>query len=513
MKRTLEILRLIIYYALLFVFSSIGSNFMPISAIAMISAVYASGGILAPAIIVSAISVGVFISAKSLLILLIYLIAFLVPVIFIRPLVSIEGRNEKKKVGNYLILGSFITFVFFGFLESIYLVCLTYILYKIFVNAMAVIKNIDDKIVFSKEESISTGVLLSLGAFYISSYFNLSLLFPTIILFCILAYFAIKKGIIESILIYIFTIAIYGFLFIPNMDLNIEPIYAFNLSFNYILLLTIPIIVISIISLLRRFNRIVIYWTLSLINMGLFFFFYKYFLNTVYYFPYILMSFTVIIFASDYESLKAKKIRDSGLISDEGETRLETPIEPIDKLKKEKEEEKEKLKSRELIELYSDKDIFVNRMYINEETYKELSLYDEIQSSDYIFEEIYYLIQDEGYINRKKFNTILLKNNVIIDIYNYEVEEELRILEILALRELKRVVREREEKIVLSEREQALQNDKKMNESIEETDSIEYNKNTETIHKKESIRDIFKDKKDQKELDKKDKNKEEQEEK
>ena len=486
MKKTLEILRLIAYYVLLFVFSSISSNFMPIGAIAMISAVYASGGILAPAIVLSAISIGVFVSIKSLLIFILYLILFLIPVIFIRPLISIEGRNEKKKIGNYLLIASFLSFVFFGFLEGVYAVFLTYILYKIFVNSMAVLRNEDQKIIFSKEESVGLFTLLSVGILYISLYFNLNSIIPLVLIFGILAYAGIKKGFVEGLLTYILTILIYYFLMIPSMKIA----FNFELILNNILLLIIPIITIGLISLLRKFSRIIIYYSISAISIALFFVFYQYFQNLILYLPYLLMLFVVIIFAEDYESIKTQKIKNSNLISDEGETRLETPEQTQDILEK----EKEKLKSREVIELFTDKDIFVNRMYINEESYKNLSLYDEIQSSDYIFEEIYDLIKGDGYINRLKFNKILLNNNIIIDIHNYETEEEIRILEILALRELKRVLREKEEKKVYKEREEALQTDKKISKNVEETDSMGYNKKIRNTIKKESIRDIFKNK-------------------
>ena len=137
MKKVIKILKLIVYYIAVFVFSSIGFNAMPIGAIAMASAIYASEGILALVVVLSMISTVVFLGIKSLLILILFLILFLIPVIFIRPLISIEGRNEKKKIGNYLIISSFLSFVFFGFLNGILSVILTYILYKIFVNTMA----------------------------------------------------------------------------------------------------------------------------------------------------------------------------------------------------------------------------------------------------------------------------------------------------------------------------------------------------------------------------------------
>ncbi len=501
MKKVIKILKLIVYYIAVFVFSSIGFNAMPIGAIAMVSAIYASEGILALVIVLSMISTVVFLGIKSLLILILFLILFLVPVIFIRPLISIEGRNEKKKIGNYLIISSFLSFVFFGFLNGILSVIITYILYKIFVNTMAVLKNEDEKEVFSKEENIALYTFLSIGLLYISTYFKIPIIFPSILIFGILGYASIKNGFFDALLSYIFTISIFIFIIISAMNVNIN----FDLTFNNMLLMFIPIIVFALVSLLRRFTKFVTYISVSLINIGLFFLFYKYFETPLYYLPYFLMSVVVIIFAEDYARIKDKKTRNASFISDEGETRLETPF-----YTDEKEEKKEILKSREVIELFTDKDIFVNRMYINEDAYKDLSLYDEIQSSDYIFEELYDLISKDGYIERKKFNNILLKNNIVIDIYSYEVEEEIRILEILSLRELKRVIREREEKEVFKEREEALQNNKKTDLGIEETDSIDYNKSATSINKNKSIRDIFQ-KKIEKEENKenKEKNKEE----
>ena len=495
MKKTVEILKLIVYYIALFVFSSIGFNNVPIGAIAMIGAIFASGGILAPAIVLSMISVGVFIGVKSLLISILFLILFLVPVIFVRPLISIEGRNEKKKTGNYLIVSSFISVVFFGFLQGILTVLSIYVLYKIFVNTMAVLKNEEEKVVFSKEENIALYTFLSVGFLYISIYFNIPLIFPSILIFGILGYASIKNGFLEVLLSYIFIILIFIFIMMPSMKVSIS----FDLNFKNILLMAIPIVVFLLISLLRRFKRLIIYYSVALINIGLFFIFYKYFEAPLYYTPYILMSIIVITFAEDYANLKDKKLKNSNYISDEGETRLETSMDT-----KVKVDEKEKLKSREVIELFTDKDVFVNRMYINEAVYKDLYLYDEIQSSDYIFEELYDLILNDGYIDRKKFNNILLKNNIVIDIYSYEVEEEIRILEILSLREIKRVVREKEEKKVLKEREEGLQNDKKTQLSVEKKDSIDYNKETISVDKKESIRNIVKDRKEKEENQKED---------
>ena len=234
---------------------------------------FRSEGILALVIVLSMISTVVFLGIKSLLILILFLILFLIPVIFIRPLISIEGRNEKKKIGNYLIISSFLSFVFFGFLNGILSVILTYILYKIFVNTMAVLKNEDEKEVFSKEENIALYTFLSIGLLYISTYFKIPIIFPSILIFGILGYASIKNGFFDALLSYIFTISIFIFIIISVMNVNIN----FDLTFNNMLLMFIPIIVFALVSLLRRFTKFVTYISVSLINIGLFFLFYKFF--------------------------------------------------------------------------------------------------------------------------------------------------------------------------------------------------------------------------------------------
>ena len=272
--------------------------------------------------------------------------------------------------------------------------------------------------------------------------------------------------------------------------------------YNLILIL-LPIVVLSYISLLRNFSRLFVYLGILFLNIGVFCFIYFFIQNIFIYIPYVLMSFTVLIFVNDYERLKTKRIREKSLITDEGETRLETQAESLtneQKRRKEIEEENDRLKSREIVGLFSDKDIFVNRMYVNEDMYKDLLLYDEIKSSDNIMEEIYFLMKEDGYINKRKFNNILIKNNVIIDINSYVMEEEIRILEIMSLREIKEIEREKEVKQILMEREESLQNDEKIVENVEDSSSIAYNKEIEKecgkFHENKSIRDIKKESKD-----------------
>lgn len=489
MKKILEIIRIIVYYILLFIFSGISIEGMPVGAIAMITSVYASGGILAPAIVLASLSAGLFIGTKSLIPILIYLFLFLIPVIFIRPLESIEGRNEKKKVGNYLLVAGFFSYIFFGFLSGILALIFTYLLYKTFVNIMAVVRNEEEKLVFSLEENIGVATILSVAILVVSTYFNIPLIYSSILIVGILGYSAVKKGIVESLTSYILTILIYIFLILPNLTETKVNWQMFNNELNILLIL--PVFVMGILATLRNFSKLVIYIAVGILNILIFTLIYTYFGNIIYYLPYLLMSIVVLVFAEDYEKRKLDRISKSHMISDEGETRLQTEKKYIIN----QENKNEVIQTtvfvdNEIIDMYSDKENFLNRLYKKEELFSELSLYDEIISSDNILEGIFDLIQDDGYIDRLKFNEILIENNIIIDIHSYEMEEEIRMLEILGLREIKDIVRIREEKEVLREREEKLQNDKKSELNVEETNAIEYNDTKDNNAQFRSIRDI-----------------------
>ena len=109
---------------------------------------------------------------NDLLIYFITSLLFFVTILIIRPRIS-ENVNEKKKIGGHLffsvILVQLASIMFNGFyvfelLSSIMLGIVTYIFYKIFVNAITMIIDFGTRRAFTIEEVIGTCLLLAVSA-------------------------------------------------------------------------------------------------------------------------------------------------------------------------------------------------------------------------------------------------------------------------------------------------------------------------------------------------------------
>lgn len=109
---------------------------------------------------------------NDLLIYFITTLLFFVTILIIRPRVS-ENVNEQKKIGGHLffsvILVQLVSIMFNGFyvfelLSSIMLGIVTYIFYKIFVNAITMIIDFGTRGAFTIEEVIGTCLLLAVSA-------------------------------------------------------------------------------------------------------------------------------------------------------------------------------------------------------------------------------------------------------------------------------------------------------------------------------------------------------------
>ena len=99
---------------------------------------------------------------------------FIVLMLIFRPRYEGKYRNEKQKLGKYVLISSFVVqagkmlfsmFLVYDLLASIMLAILTYIFYKIFVNSITVIKEYEVKRAFTIEEVMGASMLLSI-AFY-----------------------------------------------------------------------------------------------------------------------------------------------------------------------------------------------------------------------------------------------------------------------------------------------------------------------------------------------------------
>ena len=92
-------------------------------------------------------------SPLSISVYLIFLVLFVMETLIFKPLVSYENRNERKKVGTYLIVT--MSIIQLGIIRSLIFAIIMYGMYKIVVNGLSVAFNNQRKIVFSNEEIIS----------------------------------------------------------------------------------------------------------------------------------------------------------------------------------------------------------------------------------------------------------------------------------------------------------------------------------------------------------------------
>ena len=111
---------------------------------------------------------------SGLLTYLLSTLLFVVITLIFRPKYQEEGRNEKQKLGVYVLASSFIVqagkmfftmFLVYDLLASIMFSMLSYIFYKIFANSITVIKEYGIKQAFTVEEVIGSSLILSI-AFY-----------------------------------------------------------------------------------------------------------------------------------------------------------------------------------------------------------------------------------------------------------------------------------------------------------------------------------------------------------
>lgn len=99
---------------------------------------------------------------------------FIVLTLIFRPRFESRDRNEKQKLGVYILVSTFIVqagkmlftmFLVYDLLASIMFSLLTYIFYKIFANSITVIKEYGIKRAFTVEEVIGASLLLAIAVY------------------------------------------------------------------------------------------------------------------------------------------------------------------------------------------------------------------------------------------------------------------------------------------------------------------------------------------------------------
>lgn len=246
---TRDTIKKYIYYIVIFLASLFFIDRIPLGAIASLSAVIAANHIALPAIILNIIGISI-ISPISTLIYLVFATLFIFLSIIIKPLVSIENRNEKKKLGNYTWSIMLIILIrYYGLFPSIGISMIVYSLYKILVNSLSILKNEDGRKIFSKDEKMSVYLTVLLLELLIISLVPEIKKFNYLMIVPIISLLAIKLGLLESLTI---SLIIYGLsIFIPNAGLNVY------------LMITIPVLF----SLLGIFEKRSVVVILALLNI------------------------------------------------------------------------------------------------------------------------------------------------------------------------------------------------------------------------------------------------------
>ena len=124
--------------------------------------------------------------SNGALIYILNVLVFMISILFVKPIIQ-DNRNEMTKLGKNLIISTSIVQIVkcivkkelfvYDILISVSSVILTYIFYKIFVNSVSVIKNINKEKIFSIEEIIGATIIVSIAtaAFNNFSFFGLSI--------------------------------------------------------------------------------------------------------------------------------------------------------------------------------------------------------------------------------------------------------------------------------------------------------------------------------------------------
>ena len=99
-------------------------------------------------------------------------ILFLGLILIIRPNFEKEERNEKQKLGVFVLISCFVVqaskmfftgFLIYDLVTSVAFAIITYIFYKIFVNSIIVIDKYGDKQAFSIEEVMGASLLIAIA--------------------------------------------------------------------------------------------------------------------------------------------------------------------------------------------------------------------------------------------------------------------------------------------------------------------------------------------------------------
>ena len=419
-ERILGRINNVLGYTLFILISLITYNFIPVGAIVGTVAFFAMSLPIISALVVSILALLVT-SPLSISVYLIFLMLFVMETILFKPLVSFENRNERKKVGTYLIITMFvIQLINLGIIRSLTFALIMFGAYKIIVNGLSVVFNTDQKIIFADEEWLSViittiiAITFNYPIFKNINILGLGLQNVYILLLTIIATISvIKRGGMISFL----SLGI-GYIFIRNI-VGINQFADVNYKMIYITIFTV---LLSIILQFKKKYMLLILWIINLITLSI-----MYYNISSYIYILIPSIIASIIVLRDSNFDFSNIFNSEFLLGDGSERRLKPPVEEKREILEDENAKKrrtitEKLKKEENIRAFEEKIILDKKI-------KKLKIYNQIVFFDKIIKNIYLeCIKNDINLNIYEICDILNMNNLVVDIEDEEVTKELEVL-------------------------------------------------------------------------------------
>ena len=419
-ERILGRINNVLGYALFILISLITYNFIPVGAIVGTVAFFAMSLPIIFAVGISILTL-LIVSPASISVYLIFLMIFVMETILFKPLVSFENRNERKKVGTYLIITMFvIQLINLGIIRSLTFALIMFGAYKIIVNGLSVVFNTDQKIIFADEEWLSVIITIIIAITFNYQIFKninilgLGLQNVYILLLTIIATISvIKRGGMISFL----SLGI-GYIFIRNI-VGINQFADVNYKMIYITIFTV---LLSIILQFKKKYMLLILWIINLITLSI-----MYYNISSYIYILIPSIIASIIVLRDSNFDFSNIFNSEFLLGDGSERRLKPPVEEKREILEDENAKKrraitEKLKKEENIRAFEEKIILDKKI-------KKLKIYNQIVFFDKIIKNIYLeCIKNDINLNIYEICDILNMNNLVVDIEDEEVTKELEVL-------------------------------------------------------------------------------------
>ena len=475
-ERILGRINNVLGYALFILISLITYNFIPVGAIVGTVAFFAMSLPIIFAVGISILTL-LIVSPASISVYLIFLMIFVMETILFKPLVSFENRNERKKVGTYLIITMFvIQLINLGIIRSLTFALIMLGAYKIIVNGLSVVFNTDQKIIFADEEWLSVIITTIIAiTFNYQIFKNINILGfglqnVYILLLTIIATISvIKRGGMISFL----SLGI-GYIFIRNI-VGINQFADVNYKMIYITIFTV---LLSIILQFKKKYMLLILWIINLITLSI-----MYYNISSYIYILIPSIIASIIVLRDSNFDFSNIFNSEFLLGDGSERRLKPPVEEKREILEDENAKKrrtitEKLKKEENIRAFEEKIILDKKI-------KKLKIYNQIVFFDKIIKNIYLeCIKNDINLNIYEICDILNMNNLVVDIEDKEVSKELEVLKQVSTKVVLTMFKKIEkdyENVKEKEKQEQEENMKQLEDSIEENNEDEKKEKNHTI--------------------------------